>query len=147
MPLPPGPKYLICRAHYAAAPPALIYALTHVINAFYNIQTPLWLLILGSVLAYPVAFVIHVQYTCYVDEREAQKHGAVLPPRIPDNSIGSMNSLALQVSAFKEGYIGDIVHQWCEQLGNTINVRVLFENRVCFIQPNSSCCELLNSFR
>lgn len=132
MTLPPGPKYLIQRAHYIAAPPAFVYALTRVISAFYSVQTPLWLLILASVLAYPIVLVINVQYTCYVDEREARKYGAVLPPRIPDNSIGSTNMLAVQLSEFRKGYVGDFIRKETEQLGYTINIRVLFENRACF---------------
>lgn len=133
MALPPGPNYLVRRAHYVAAPPAFVYALSRVISTFYNVATPVWLLILASVLAYPIAFTISVQYTRYVDEREAAKYGAVLPPRIPDNSIGGTKTLGRQLSQFKKGYIGEVMDQTCGELGNTINMRVFFENRVCLI--------------
>ena len=145
MVLPPGPNYLIHHAHYIIAPPAFVYAFTRVISVFYNVQTPVWLLTLASVLAYPIVIIMNVQYTRYVDEREATKHGAVLPPRIPDNTIGSTKTLAQLLFQFSRGYLGDIMHQVCGKLGNTINIRILFENRVRLTQSILSRHKSLNS--
>lgn len=123
MALPPGIAYIGRHLHYLVGPPTFVYVVVRVANELFDVHTPLWLSILASLLAFPIALTLWVQYNLYIDTTEAAAHGAVLPPRLPDTSIGGLKTLTTSVAQFKTGYIGEIFDGPFEELGKTINLR------------------------
>jgi hypothetical protein len=146
MALPPGIIYLGHNLHYLVIPPACVYTINLLIEEAFGFHVPGWLIIVASVLAFPIAFTAIVFYKLHVDKREAAAHGAVLPPCPPDKSIGGYKTLLRGMAHSKTGYIGtenmtfllnvpeyalgEFLNSVCEQYGNTVNMRILFENKV-----------------
>jgi hypothetical protein len=104
--LPPGIVYLGLNFHYLVIPPACVYAIDRIVVEFFEYQIPRWLFILASVLAFPAAFTTVVLYKLHVDESEAAAHGAVLPPRLLDKSIGGYETLSRRLDQSKSKFIG-----------------------------------------
>lgn len=106
MALPPGIVFLAQYSYYLIGPPAFVYIVTRVADEFLGIYAPTWLFILECLLAFPLALTLQVQWTLYEERRGAAAHGAVMPPRLPDDSIGGYKTLARTLAQFKTGYIG-----------------------------------------
>lgn len=49
------------------------------------------------VLASPIAFTLGVLYRLYRDEKDAAALGAVMPPSLPDASIGGLKTVTLSL--------------------------------------------------
>lgn len=146
MHLSPGIVYLGSNFHHLLIPPTFVYVVYRVCQEYFNSHIPKWLVILASVMAFPVAFTFKVLYKIHVDERQATALGAVMPPRLPDPYPGGLQTLARVIHQVETGYLGryilfypffitqcglgDIMAMACEKQGNTINMRVLFEDRV-----------------
>jgi hypothetical protein len=106
MALPPGIVYLGLHLHHFILPPACVYVFDRLARDVLNIHTSRWAFILGSLLAFPIAFTFNVLYKSYVNQRAAAACGAVLPPQLPVKYIGGLDILRANLLQDKSGYIG-----------------------------------------
>jgi hypothetical protein len=106
MSLPPGIVYLGLHLHHFVIPPASVYTISRLAGHFFQLHVPLWAVILASVLSFPAVITFGILYNLHINEREAAKHGAILPPCPPDKYIGGLERLQRNVSSYEHGYIG-----------------------------------------
>ena len=102
MALPPGPVYLIQNAPRLAIPPLTVYALSYLVP----FPLAMWMLGLAMLLSFPLALALRVYYANWQDARNAAMNDAIIAPRIPDPTPGSVRTLKMMVNTFKNGYPG-----------------------------------------
>ncbi|KAK0455744.1 cytochrome P450 monooxygenase pc-3 [Desarmillaria tabescens] len=129
--LPPGIVYLAQRLPYFCFPLGVVYALLTV----FEVALPRWARFICYALSFPLSLMIQVQCTDFINNRAAKKHGAVIPPRTGDPSLGGVLSLLATIKAFKSGYPGDGLSDIFSRVGNTINMRILFKDRIFTTEP------------
>ncbi|RXW11241.1 hypothetical protein EST38_g14614, partial [Candolleomyces aberdarensis] len=127
--IPPGIIYLAQRLPKLAAPPILTYLAYLLAESHLDIELPTWLLRSALALSLPVAFTVKVQWQILKTKWEAARHGAVLPPLLPDPLPGGLGFILAFMKGAQVEYPGDKVSQKFQELGNTFNARVFFANR------------------
>ncbi|KAH7888187.1 cytochrome P450 [Phlebopus sp. FC_14] len=135
MELPPGIVYLAYNLHRILLPPAVTYAGVRVCSLIFDSSVPRWLQIVLYLLSLPLALTCNVFYTELRDRRQAALQGAVLAPRVASKWPGGLDTLRSLRDVRNSNYMGERVEKWCETHGRTINVRVLFSNRIMTTEP------------
>ncbi|KIM42776.1 hypothetical protein M413DRAFT_444437 [Hebeloma cylindrosporum] len=135
MPLPPGPVYLLQNLPNVVLLPSLVLVTVKVLPHFGFSPVPAWIAGLACFLSFPLSIFVQVQYRDIADRRAAASHGAVLPPRVYDKRPGGLTLLARMLDNLKNGYPGEMFFEWAEKYGNTMNFKVLFENRIFTTEP------------
>ena len=134
--LPPGVLYLFQRAPMLLLPPALTYGIVRFINVNCETYISTWWLMLSMVMSFPLVLTLSVLHDEVSIRIKASKQGAVLPIRVWDPYPGSVVALISGLKKLKKGYPSDGFEELCEKLGSyTFNQRILFENRVCRLEP------------
>jgi cytochrome P450 len=67
--------------------------------------------------------------------RRAATKGAILAPQVPSKWIGGLDLLLSSVRNFRQGYMGEVVEKQCKEYGNTISLRILWEDKVFTTEP------------
>ncbi|KAK0227029.1 cytochrome P450 monooxygenase pc-3 [Armillaria nabsnona] len=129
--LPPGIVYLAQHLPYFFFPPGVVYALLTVLE----VALPRWARFICYALSFPLSLMVQVQCVDFINSRSAKKLGAVIPPRIGDPSLGGVLSLLALIKAFKSGYPGDGLSDIFSRFGNTVNMRILFKDRILTTEP------------
>ncbi|KAJ7461739.1 cytochrome P450 [Mycena galericulata] len=132
MVIPPGILYLSRTLPVAAIPSVATYV---IINRFRHDEFGSWVPPLAALLVQPILFALSLLYAHILEWRDAVKRGAVAIPRIPDRWPGGLTNLSLLGKGLKSGYPADTFVGWFEKYGNTIMVRLLFENRIGTTEP------------
>ncbi|KAF8164800.1 cytochrome P450 monooxygenase pc-3 [Crassisporium funariophilum] len=135
MALPPGVQYLIQRLPSLLIPPASVIVLTKVARAQLDVVIPIWAVVIACFFSLPVAIVLRAQYQDFADRRAAAAHGAVLPPQVHDKWPGGIGLLLHSIHNFQNGYPGEMFVEWSAKHGNTLNFKLLFENRYLTTEP------------
>lgn len=104
--LPPGIVYLIQSSPRLLSPPAIAYALLHLIASYYNTSIPGWVSALAMFMSLPLALTISVVWSDLLVRRDAARMGAELPPMLKDPLPGGMSRVLKAASAYKTGYPG-----------------------------------------
>ena len=167
MSLPPGPAHLLKNLPILAVPPASVFIAGKLL-VYAGINVPQWALIMYTILSLPIGMFLRVQYTEFAHRRAAAAHGAVLAPRVYDKWPGGITLLRKMISNLRDGYpgafrcltrsprnerliiiIGEMFWEWTNTYGCTMNVRILFSNRVtinafcylclCYAQDATIC--------
>ena len=134
--LPPGVLYLFQRAPRLLSPPALTYGIVRFIDVNCETYISTWWLMVSMVMSLPLALTLSVLLDEVSIRIEASKRGAVLPIRVWDPYPGSVVALVTNLKKLRKGYPSDGFEELCEKLGSyTFNRRILFENRVCRLEP------------
>ncbi|KAK0231517.1 cytochrome P450 monooxygenase pc-3 [Armillaria fumosa] len=128
---PPGIVFLAQHLPYFFFPPGVVYALLTV----FQVALPRWARFICYALSFPLSLMIQVQCMDFINSRSAKKLGAVIPPRIGDPSLGGVFSLLALIKAFKSGYPGDGLSDIFSRVGNTVNMRILFKDRILTTEP------------
>ncbi|KIJ61016.1 hypothetical protein HYDPIDRAFT_97522 [Hydnomerulius pinastri MD-312] len=135
MELPPGIVYIISNIPRLLLPPALVYCGIKLWDFGFAATLPKWLYVPLYVLSLPLALTCSVFYADWRDKRQAAFHGAVLAPRVTSRWPGGLDTLATNLQNFRNGYMGDMLEQQCKEHGQTVNIRILFENRIFTTEP------------
>ncbi|KAF5343389.1 hypothetical protein D9758_015616 [Tetrapyrgos nigripes] len=134
MPLPPGLELLVKDVlPRALGLPLLTYGilkLAHYLPAAHDWSSWVWIAAVAA--THPVYWIISGVYNQIRRRREAAARGAVFPPRVRESSFQIVK--ALRDSALK-GYMGDAVHTWSKQHGNTFLLRIFGVYRVMTTEP------------
>lgn len=150
MELPPGIVFIVYNLPRILLPPALAYSGIRIWDIVFAIPFPEWLRIPLYLFSLPLALTCSVFYADWRDRRQAALHGAVLAPRATSRWPGGLDTLARNVQNFRSGYMGmskwticlssfahrlpgEILEEQCKEHGQTVNIRVLFENRVSLL--------------
>ncbi|KAK0191618.1 cytochrome P450 monooxygenase pc-3 [Armillaria mellea] len=128
---PPGIVFLAQHLPYFFFPPGVVYALLTV----FEVALPRWARFICYALSFPLSLMVQVQCMDFINNRSAKKLGAVIPPRIGDPSLGGVFSLLALIKAFKSGYPGDGLSDIFSRVGNTVNMRILFKDRILTTEP------------
>lgn len=108
MTLSPGFAYTIQRLPHLLLPPAIVYGAQKVAQYQFDIILPTWVLIVASVLSLPLSLTLRILLVDLKQSRGAAAHGAVLPPQVPDRSLGGMHLLSRILDNVKNGYPGAV---------------------------------------
>ncbi|KAJ2932579.1 hypothetical protein H1R20_g4532, partial [Candolleomyces eurysporus] len=106
--IPPGIIYLAQRLPKLAAPPILTYLAYLLAESHLDIELPTWLLRSAVVLSLPVAFTVKVQWQILKTKWEAARHGAVLPPPLPDSLPGGLGFILAFMKGAQVEYPGEL---------------------------------------
>ena len=92
---------------------------------------------MSMVMSLPLALTLSVLLDAEISIRiEASKRSAVLSIRVWDPYPGSVVALVSNLKKLRKGYPSDGFEELCENLGSyTFNRWILFENRVCRLEP------------
>lgn len=85
-------------------PPAIIYTLLRVSSA----SLPWFATIPLYLASIPLALALRFQWKMWCDERNANRLGAVLPPKVFDANVAGGNILKRMVENFRYGYLGTL---------------------------------------
>ncbi|KAF9236405.1 cytochrome P450 [Melanogaster broomeanus] len=129
MPLPPGLVALVRVLPRLFLAPGTVYLGLQACDSYLGQPVPRWFRISAYVLSLPVAFIANVVYAQITDRRQAALRGVVLPPEMNSKWPGALDKLSGIVWNFSNGYLGDFPTAECQELGDTFNMRVLYENR------------------
>ncbi|KAF8206094.1 cytochrome P450 [Mycena galopus ATCC 62051] len=142
MPLPPGIVYLAKQLPRIFAPAFLVYCAKLVAQLRFGAVVPLWITALACVLSGPAVLTAIVQYSDYKDRRQAAAYGAVIPPSVP----GSIGGIHMLFTNMKDMYPGEGLPAIAQNLGYTLTVRFLFQNRIITAEPENIKAILATEF-
>ncbi|KAF8837108.1 cytochrome P450 [Paxillus ammoniavirescens] len=132
MQLPPGLVALVRILPRLVVASAVVYAGLEACDTFFGYLVPK---IPAYVLSLPLAFAARVVYAQIRDRRQAALLGAVLPPSMNSKLPGGLDKLSGLVWNFSNGHIGEFMEGECEEVGQTLNARLLYENRIFTTEP------------
>ncbi|TFK35037.1 cytochrome P450 monooxygenase pc-3 [Crucibulum laeve] len=135
MSLPPGLLYLFHNLPSVLLPPSLVFISHKIGQSHLDIVLPIWAVVVAAFLSLPFALFFKVSYANFKNARDAEAHGAVLPPQVYDPIPGSVSLLMMALENFKTGYPGDMFVEWAQKYGNIFNFKILFENRFFTCEP------------
>ncbi|KAF7293313.1 Cytochrome P450 monooxygenase [Mycena chlorophos] len=127
--LTPGLSFLLQRLPLLSLPFLVGVALPRLAS------TPLWVSFLAGVLTLPSVAAGYIIYTNWRNERAAAALGARLIPRVKGNSIGNVDILKQMQYNRKFGYPADGLGEAIEDLGPTVNIRVLWMATNLTVEP------------
>ncbi|KAL4063269.1 cytochrome P450 [Scleroderma yunnanense] len=145
--VPPGISYLARRIHCLALPPALVYLGTRVWLFVFVGPLPTCVKIPAYIFSVPIALACTVLYKDIRDMRQAALRGAVLAPRVKSRWLGGIDTLLSLTRSFGKGWIGSPFDKYCQEYGPTVNIRILFENRVFTTEPEHIKAILATQFK
>ncbi|KAF8160351.1 cytochrome P450 [Mycena galopus ATCC 62051] len=135
MELPPGLVYLAQVLPLTLLPSAATYvALTYVLPLLdlgFPLL-PLWGRVVAALIAQPVGLVFSHFYHEFQFAREAASRGAVPIPVVHDKWPGG---LSLVASIRAEAYPADFLKKWCEEYGNTVMAKIMFDRAIFTAEP------------
>ncbi|KAJ7755198.1 cytochrome P450 [Mycena metata] len=133
MEIPPGLAHLARILPPALLPCAVTYFFLSRVPLLLDWGVlPLWSRVLGTIVAPPIVAYV---YNEYQQAREAASLGAVRLPVVYDRWPGGLSLISKMAKSFKEGYPGDFLEEWCEQYGNTLVTKVLFQSGIFTTEP------------
>ncbi|KIK93853.1 hypothetical protein PAXRUDRAFT_828567 [Paxillus rubicundulus Ve08.2h10] len=135
MQLPPGIKFIIANLPSMVLPPVLTLCGIRIWGSLFDSSPPYWSQISLYILSFPLALVSSVLYADLRDRRQAALNGAVLAPRVPSSWPGGLDLLISNIRNFRGGHIGDVLAQQCNDHGNTINIRIFYDDRIFTTEP------------
>ncbi|GBE87187.1 cytochrom P450 [Sparassis latifolia] len=135
MSFPPGLAYLFRNLPNLLLPPAVVLVANLAVREMYGLIVPIWLFTLACIFSFPLALFVVVQWTDYVDRRDAAAHGAVLPPIVKAKLIAGLDILLEQKRTFQRKLIADMLFDFSETYGNIFIRRVFYENKVFTSEP------------
>ncbi|KAJ7499680.1 cytochrome P450 monooxygenase pc-2 [Mycena latifolia] len=136
MELPPGVVYLGRSMPLTLLPCAVAYAfLTRILPLFEIGTLPLWFRVLLALLSQPAGLTLIYLYNEYQHAQDATSRGAAMIPVVYDKWPGSLSLISKIRDGFQMGYPGDFIRDWCDQYGNTIMTKILFERVVFTVEP------------
>ncbi|KAF5374344.1 hypothetical protein D9758_004694 [Tetrapyrgos nigripes] len=134
MPLPPGLELLFEDViPRALGPPLLVYGilkLTQYLLAAHD--WPSWAWVAAVAATHPAYWIISGVYNQIHRRREAAARGAIFPPRVQESSFKVIKAFS---DSALTGYMGDAVHDWHTQYGNTFLLRIFGIYRVVTTEP------------
>ncbi|KAJ7174420.1 cytochrome P450 [Mycena filopes] len=136
MDVPPGLAHLARILPLTLLPCTATYILLSRVPPLLDLGLlPLWSRVLIAVLAQPVGVIVAYLYEDYRQSREAASLGAERIPVVYDKWPGGLSLIAKMAKSFKEGYPGDFLQEWCEDYGNTLVTKVLFQSGIFTTEP------------
>ncbi|KAF8554979.1 cytochrome P450 [Imleria badia] len=129
MELPPGIVLIIANAPRIALPPALVFCGIHFWDTLFNVYMPIWLQVSLYLASFPLALACSVIHADIRDRRQATMNDAILAPRVPSKWPAGLDLLLTSIRNFRGGYMGEVFERQCKENGNTISLRILWENR------------------
>ncbi|KAJ7499687.1 cytochrome P450 monooxygenase pc-2 [Mycena latifolia] len=129
MDVPPGIAYLARALPLILLPCALTYVLLTRILPLLEIGTlPLWTRVLLALVSQPAGLTLIYLYNEYQHARDAASRGAAMIPVVYGKWPGSLSL----ISKIKES---DFIQDWCDQYGQTIMTKILFERVISTNEP------------
>ncbi|KAF8665619.1 hypothetical protein AX16_000075 [Volvariella volvacea WC 439] len=133
--IPPGFYWCLTQLPSLILPPTLVLLANKIAASFWGTAIPLWALIVALFLSFPAVLFVQVQYSDWVNRREAARLGAVIAPHVPSKLPGGVSFLLESIKNYKTGYPGEQFVDWGKQYGNTFILRILFEDRLFTTEP------------
>ncbi|EGO30124.1 hypothetical protein SERLADRAFT_431596 [Serpula lacrymans var. lacrymans S7.9] len=144
--LPPGVTYVAQCLPGLLLPPASTFALISIIETLLDVRVSAFQYTCAVLLSLPVAFVLSVQYTAYVNRRGAAARGAVMPPYVQSDKFAGVDLVAAMVHDFKNNHPVDLMNEWSEKYGHTFTIRTFFENKIFTSEPEHVKAILASQF-
>ncbi|EIW81948.1 cytochrome P450 monooxygenase pc-2 [Coniophora puteana RWD-64-598 SS2] len=116
-------------------PATTTYAALRLLREWQVLALPTWLHVIAYILSIPGAFALSVVYTDWRNARAAAARGAVLAPMIPYKRLGATDKVAALINGFTTGYIGQSIAADHKAVGNTMTMRILWDDRIETIEP------------
>ena len=135
MAVPPGFLYIAQNLHRFLLPPGATFAILRILREQHNVDIPAWLEIFACILSLPGAFAASNLYWNCRNARDAAARGAVLAPKAEAKLPGAIDRLLDTAKLFATGYPGEAFERQARIYGNTVNVHVLWEDRVMTTEP------------
>ena len=135
MPIPPGFVWIVRNVPRFLAPPAATHVILHLLREHQRLVFPTWLNALAYILSLPAAFMVSLLYSDFRNSRAAASRGAVLAPLAPYKLPGAIDKIGALARSFRTGYIGEVTREDLKAVGNTMNSRILWENRIETTEP------------
>ncbi|EIW81921.1 cytochrome P450 [Coniophora puteana RWD-64-598 SS2] len=135
MAIPPGFVWIFRNTPRFLVLPAATYVALRLLQEHQQIALSAWITVTACVLSLPASFILAFLYADFRDARAAAARGAVLAPVVPYKLPGAIDKLGALAYSFTSGYIGEVTKADFEAVGNTMNSRILWENRIETIEP------------
>ncbi|EIW81931.1 cytochrome P450 monooxygenase pc-2 [Coniophora puteana RWD-64-598 SS2] len=135
MAIPPGFVWIIRNTPRFLVPPAATYVALRLLRERQQLTLPTWLNVIACILSLPASFILSFFYANFRDARAAAARGAVLAPVAPYKLPGAIDKVGALAKSFTTGYIGEVPNADFKAVGNTMNSRIFWENRIETIEP------------
>ncbi|KAK7445180.1 Protein kinase alk2 [Stygiomarasmius scandens] len=129
MPVPPGIELLVKDVlPNALKLPLLAYMGIKFAEYQFGLQWPVWAWVLAFPTVHLLAWSVSSFYAQYLMKKEAAAKDAIFAPRVKEGSFKIIGSI-------RDGYMGEAMHEWSKQYGNSYIFRVLGVDRFLTIEP------------
>jgi len=118
----PGVGYIAQRAPRFVLHTALAFGAIRLAKQFFDLDLPLWLVIVLSVNAKPLMLIADGQTADWRAARKAKRLGASLAPKVEGNPYQILKAI---FSTLFDGYPGTLISQWIDKYGPCIRFTVL----------------------
>ncbi|KAH9950984.1 cytochrome P450 [Amylocystis lapponica] len=123
--LPPGVSFIL-RIFLLLSIPSICASVAAKFAARYlDIVVPPWLAIFTSFVVIPLCVILHKTRNNLQMRREAERLGAILPPRWNGKWFANVDLIPALMNAFVNGYPGDFLGENVISRGNTVQVNIL----------------------
>ncbi|KAJ7123182.1 cytochrome P450 [Mycena epipterygia] len=136
MEIPPGLAYLARVLPLTFLPCAAVYTfLTRILPLFDLGPFPLWIRILLTLIAQPAGVALVYIYTEHQQTTDAASRGAALIPVVYSKWPGGLSLIPKIRDSLQFGYPADFLEDWCDEYGNTVMTKILFEPEISTLEP------------
>ena len=102
MALLPALQLIVSLLHSLLIPPLL----TCLVLTYIPLHIPGILIVFLAAISPPLVAYVSLKWRDFCDQRDAERLGAVLPPRVKDTTFFSTTSLATSMNIMKHGLLG-----------------------------------------
>ncbi|EIW81955.1 cytochrome P450 [Coniophora puteana RWD-64-598 SS2] len=133
--IPPGFVWIALNLPRLLLAPTLAYGALRVLRTHSAVHLPTWLNVIICIGSLPVVFTLNVLYSDWRIARDAAARGAVLPPAPPTKLPGGIERLLQASRRVTANYVADAIGKITRAYGPTVNMRLLWENRIVTTEP------------
>ncbi|KAF7982659.1 hypothetical protein HWV62_27113 [Athelia sp. TMB] len=111
-----------------------------------GVEIPFSKLLVGTALGVPVLLALKLAHEELYQRRRAYALGARLVPRVRGWLPGNLDLLLHLLNNLKNGYPSDGQVEWIDKYGNTLNLRVFYEDLIFTTEPENIKTILASGF-
>lgn len=146
MSIPPGVPFILRVLLILCFAPACVVTAASLLWRTTLLTIPTSLVIFLAVISTPLAISVRVSYRQWKYQRAAARLGAILPPRWAGKRLGNLDLTKQMLQTMKTGYTADFAWKAFNDLGNTVQLNILWDTSYMTCDPNIIKCVLATEF-
>ncbi|KAI0722460.1 cytochrome P450 [Fomitopsis betulina] len=134
MELGPGERLVLRAIIVLGKYPAIVVTVAYALN-YAGWAIPPWVVCIGALATVFLVVGGAITFQCWSVFRAAERHGAVVAPKVKGRWFGNLDVLKDVLHSFRTGYPGDVLREKFIELGPTYRLNVLWDFGVLTCDP------------